>query len=422
MEILRKLRESGTIIGLFAYMLTGISALFLTLITALLVDQASSVLFLNIYALIGVFSYFTCYGRQFELLKIGHQSKNLGIKNSHENSQSLFENILFLQKIHLYVSPLVIGLIFILLKEKHSSFQILTVFLAILLQSNSRVISHFFIGSGNFKVASQIQIVRSASLLLIGTGAIIEHFEYINLPAIFILSEFIAIIFVTAKIKRLFASYRPKFRKLTQTNFVSNVMLMTGDVTFEFGPKIQIILASYFLDQTIQHFMVYLFLIIEVFIQVSLVFRGRFNSTLERFINDGDDGEYSHYVYGFKSSYNAVQLGAFSGLCLLSFILIFFQFISWEYLSTIILTLITCALIYGLRKNLLFTQIFILLRKETYYLQVNLFSICAIFSAWLFFLPVLGAVTPVVSFSLAIIVNAFFIKRYLNKAGIKLKI
>ena len=59
-----------------------------------------------------------------------------------------------------------------------------------------------------------------------------------------------------------------------------NCHLVLGDITFEFGPKVQVILSSMLASKSQAASVAFMFALIEVVTQIAVVFRNRFNGIM----------------------------------------------------------------------------------------------------------------------------------------------
>ena len=192
---------------------------------------------------------------------------------------------------------------------------------------------------------------------------------------------------------------------------------MIGDVTYEFGPKIQIILASYFLSTEKQHLLVYSFLAVEIFIQVAMVFRNKFNSVFERFFVNAEANDIAFRI-NFMRAYRVALLG----LIALATTSLLVGFVS-HYITRSQFFLLLCfvGLLYALyfcKRFLLLTNVLILHGREWDYFRVNASSLMFNFGSWIILLPVFGVFTPVISFGLTVSLNVLIQGRLTRKANL----
>ena len=403
-------------IGLIAYVLTGISILFLSAGLEVFVDRSAATEFLNYYAIVGFLSYIASFGQQFNLLRVGSEEKKR-FKKTEPFSTPVFEKLAFVGAFQFFLSPLIFGLIYHLLHGGDVFKESFFLTLAVILQSQVRIFSHFLIGNGQFEIVAKAQIIRALSILLLGIIGIQLEFETLNLASLFLFGEAFTIFWlVWANWKRFQIIIFPRF-KIKNYNIFHNVSLMIGDVTYEFGPKIQIILASYFLSTEKQHLLVYSFLAVEIFIQVAMVFRNKFNSVFERFFVNAEANDIAFRI-NFMRAYRVALLG----LIALATTSLLVGFVS-HYITRSQFFLLLCfvGLLYALyfsKRFLLLTNVLILHGREWDYFRVNASSLMFNFGSWIILLPVFGVFTPVISFGLTVSLNVLIQGRLTRKANL----
>ena len=106
MFFLQKIAASGTLIGLIAYVFTGISILFFSAGLELFVDRSAATEFLNYYAIVGFLSYVASFGQQFNLLRVGSEEKKK-LKKTGTFSTPVFEKVALVGGFQFLLSPLI---------------------------------------------------------------------------------------------------------------------------------------------------------------------------------------------------------------------------------------------------------------------------------------------------------------------------
>ena len=416
MFFLQKIAASGTLIGLIAYVFTGISILFFSAGLELFVDRSAATEFLNYYAIVGFLSYVASFGQQFNLLRVGSEEKKK-LKKTGTFSTPVFEKVALVGGFQFLLSPLIFGLIYHLLHGGDVFKESFFLALAVILQSQVRIFSQFLIGTGQFEIVAKAQIIRALSIIVLGFIGIRLEFETFDLASLFLFSEAFTVCWlIWANWKRFQIIIFPRLT-IKNYNIFDNVSLMIGDVTYEFGPKIQIILASYFLTTEKQHLLVYSFLAVEIFIQVAMVFRNKFNSVFERFAAN-TEATHAAFRVDFLRAYRLALLG----LIALATISLLVSFVTHHITrSQFLLLLCFLGLLYALyfsNRFLLLTNVLILHGRNWDYFRVNASTLTFNFGSWIVLLPIFGVFTPVISFGLTVALNVFIQGRLIRKANL----
>lgn len=414
MFFLRNITDSGTLIGLIAYVFTGISILSLSVGMEFFVGRLVATEFLNYYAIVGFFSYVGSFGQQFDLLRVGSEEK---IKSNKTEliPKYVFEKIAVFGVFQFLLAPLFFGFVYYLLHGGNVFNESCLLTLAVILQSQVRIFSQFLVGNGQFETVARAQIIRSLSLLALGFLGILLEFKTIDLASLFLFSEACTICWLIWINRQRLQFIRFSSSSFKNHNIFKNLSLMIGDVTYEFGPKIQIILASYLLTKETQHLLVYSFFAIEIFIQIAMVFRNKFNSSFEQFFVDAAAND-TAYRRNFMRVYRLALFGLISFVTMSLLTGLVTNSVSS---SQILLLLCFLALFYELyffRRFLLLTNVLILHRRQWDYFRLNASSLAFNIAAWTVFLPLFGVFTPVISFALTVALNVYFQGRLINKA------
>jgi hypothetical protein len=103
---LRNITDSGTLIGLIAYVFTGISILSLSVGMEFFVGRSVATEFLNYYAIVGFFSYVGSFGQQFDLLRVGSEEKIRSNKTT-VISTYVFEKIAVVGVFQFLLTPMI---------------------------------------------------------------------------------------------------------------------------------------------------------------------------------------------------------------------------------------------------------------------------------------------------------------------------
>ena len=131
-----------------------------------------------------------------------------------------------------------------------------------------------------FSLVAVGQIIRSGALLFCGVLTSITGGKQEFIAYSFLLSEISVLLWQQKK-------HRVVNKKISIGVFKSELMklsknchLVLGDITFEFGPKVQVILSSMLASKSQAASVAFMFALIEVVTQIAVVFRNRFNGIM----------------------------------------------------------------------------------------------------------------------------------------------
>ena len=145
--------------------------------------------------------------------------------------------------LHIILFTLVVIFFFTLPILETVEFSILITISCFLLSQN-RLLAHHLIGMNKFSLVAVGQIIRSGALLFCGVLTSITGGKQEFIAYSFLLSEISVLLWQIKNtgwlIKKIsIGVFKSELMKLSK-----NCHLVLGDITFEFGPKVQVILSS----------------------------------------------------------------------------------------------------------------------------------------------------------------------------------
>ncbi len=272
--------EKSIAIGLIAFLLSGITSLFLASVFLTFHGLFLSGFYLQTYAIIGVTSFFLCFGQQFRLMKFATSINQAGEPEEIIKRIGKAKNRLsMLLYLHIILFTLVIIFFLTLPILKTVEFSILITISCFLLSQN-RLLAHYLIGMNKFPLVAVGQIIRSGALLFCGVLTSITGGKQQFIAYSFLLAEISVLLWQMKNsgwlIKKIsIGVFKSEFMQLSK-----NSHLVLGDITFEFGPKVQVILSSMLASKSQAASVAFMFALIEVVTQMAVVFRNRFNGIM----------------------------------------------------------------------------------------------------------------------------------------------
>ena len=181
--------EKSIVIGLIAFLSSGFTSLFLASLFLTFHGPLLAGFYLQTYAIIGVTSFFLCFGQQFRLLKFAtsiNQAREPDEISKHISNVKNRSSMLVC--LHIILFTLVVIFFLTLPILETVEFSILITISCFLLSQN-RLLAHYLIGMNKFSLVAVGQIIRSGALLFCGVLTSITGGKQEFIAYSFLLSE-----------------------------------------------------------------------------------------------------------------------------------------------------------------------------------------------------------------------------------------